>query len=153
MKQDRALLGILAMIALLIIVSLTLFFTRGGNQEYVTDDTPEGVVRNYVLALHKEDYERAYGYLQDEDGKPSFSEFRAEFVESTSNIKNTGLQIDSTEQTGDDATVRLTIIRGGTEPFERAWNESNDAWLTLQKGGWKITYFPHPYWGWDWYTE
>jgi len=153
MKQDRVLIAILVVILLLIALSLTLFFLRRGDVGYGLDDSPEGVVRNYVLALHKEDYQRAYNYLQDADGKPSLTEFRQEFMGLGWNIEDTGLQLGGTEISGDEAVVRLVIIHGGTDPFESSWNENNDAWLTLQEGQWKLTYLPYPYWGWEWYTE
>ena len=49
MKQDRFLTGILIGIGVLIIAALAVFFTRKDSQTYVADDTPEGVVHNYVL--------------------------------------------------------------------------------------------------------
>ncbi len=149
MKQDRMLIAILVVILILIGVSLTLFFLRRGDVAYGPDDSPDGVVRNYVLALHKEDYPRAYGYLQDADNKPSLTEFRGEFIGLSWNIQNSGLQIGATEVSGDEAVVRLTIIHGGSEPFNSSWRENSDAWLTLQEGEWKLTYLPSPYWGWE----
>ena len=72
MKQDRGLLIILSVIAILIVVSLVLFFIRQDDQQtYQPEHTPEGVVHNYVLALHQGDFQRAYGYLQDTDEKPT----------------------------------------------------------------------------------
>ncbi|MBT3392334.1 MAG: hypothetical protein HN413_18200 [Chloroflexi bacterium] len=153
MKQDRALLGILGVIIILVIVSLALFFLRGGELEYGPEDTPEGVVRNYVLALHKEDYERAYGYLQSEDHKPTLAEFRQDIISAAWELDNNGLQIGAVDIQENEAVVRLTITHGGTAPFESTWNESNDAWLSLQAGAWKLTYMPYPYWGWGWYQE
>ena len=153
MKQDRILIAILAVILILIALSLTLFFLRQEDLEYGPDVSPEDVVRNYVLALHKEDYQRAYDYLQDADGKPSLTEFRQVFMGLGWNIEDTGLQLGGSEVLGDEAVVRLTIIHGGSEPFNSSWSENSDAWLTLQEGIWKLTYLPYPYWGWEWYTE
>jgi len=65
MKQDRFLLGILIFIGLLVIAALALFFIRQDSQVYVADDTPEGVTRNYALALQKQDFQRAYDYLAE----------------------------------------------------------------------------------------
>ncbi|MBC8504823.1 MAG: hypothetical protein ISR58_07800 [Anaerolineales bacterium] len=153
MKQDRVLIAILVVIFILITLSLTLFFIRRGDVEYGTDISPEGVVRNYVLALHKEDYQRAHNYLQDADEKPSMTEFRNEFMGLGWNLEDTGLQLGETEISGDEAVVRLTIIHGGSEPFGSSWSETNDAWLVQQKGEWKLSYMPYPYWGWEWYVE
>ena len=57
MKQDRFLIGILVGIGVLVVIALALFFTRRDQQEYVADDTPEGVVHNYALAVFREEYE------------------------------------------------------------------------------------------------
>ena len=55
MKQDRFLTGILIGIVVLVVVALAVFFTRKDNLNYVSDDTPAGVVQNYVVAVHKRD--------------------------------------------------------------------------------------------------
>ena len=65
MKQDRFLVGILIFIGVLVVVALALFFIRQDNQVYVADDTPDNIVRNYALALQKQDFQRAYTYLAD----------------------------------------------------------------------------------------
>ncbi|HSL44070.1 MAG TPA: hypothetical protein VK897_11605, partial [Anaerolineales bacterium] len=70
MKQDRFLTGILVGIAILVVVALAVFFLRRDNQSYVSEDVPEGVVHNYVLAVINGDYQKAYGYLADLDNKP-----------------------------------------------------------------------------------
>ena len=80
MKQDRFLTGILIGIAVLIVVALTVFFSRKDNLNYVADDTPEGVVQNYVVALHKRDFDKAYGYLADLENKPTQEQFHQSFL-------------------------------------------------------------------------
>ena len=67
MKQDRFLTGILIGIAVLVVIALAVFFLRQGSQSYISEDAPEGVVHNYVLAVLNDDYEKAYGYLADLD--------------------------------------------------------------------------------------
>ncbi len=153
MKQDRTLIGILMGIIVLMAISLVTFFLRGTEQNYKADDSPENIVRNYILALHKEDYRRAYGYLQDASAKPSFTEFRQNFVEAYFKENSAGVQIRSMEIIADEALVNLLIIHGGTRPFDSSWDEHSDAWLILQKNQWKLSFMPYPYWGWDWYVE
>jgi hypothetical protein len=153
MKQDRLLLGILGGIIVLIIISLVLFFARREEQAYGPDTNPEGIVRNYVLALHNGDYQRAYSYLQEAEYKPSLNDFRQDFISTTLDITNTGVQINAVSLNGDEAVVNLTIIHGGTEPFDRMWDDDNSAWLIQQQGQWKLSYFPYPYWGWNWYSK
>ena len=80
MKQDRFLTGILIGIAVLIVAALAVFFTRKDNLAYVSDSTPEGVVQNYVVALHKRDFEKAYTYVATLTNKPTFDQFRNAFL-------------------------------------------------------------------------
>ena len=72
MRQDRFLTGILIGIAVLVVIALAVFFLRQGSQSYISEDAPEGVVHNYVLAVLNDDYEKAYGYLANLDNKPTY---------------------------------------------------------------------------------
>lgn len=156
LKQDRFLLAILGAIGLLVVLAVGLFFTRRVPQEYVPDDTPQGVVRNYVLALEQGDYQRAYGYLQDSDNKPDFERFRTDFLTRQLDPKNTALQIGESQQTGEVAVVELVVIRGGgRRPFGgNVYRESTNALLVQDTAGkWVITELPYPYWGWEWYSR
>jgi len=153
MKQDRFLIAILAAVGILMIVALGLFFTRQGSREYGVDDTPEGVVRNYVIAITNEDFERAYSYLQDSPQKPAFSEFRQPFLVTRLDTSNVSTRMTDTKIASDEAIVKLILTHGGTQPFQGSWSEPGSAILVLQNGNWKLTEMPHPYWGWDWYQE
>ena len=80
MKKVRFLIGILAGIGVLITAALVVFFIRQGDgQTYMGENTPDGIVHNYVLALQQGDFQKAYGYLADEEGKPGFGSFRSYF--------------------------------------------------------------------------
>lgn len=155
MKEDKFLLGIIAGIVLLIVVAVVTVLLRSPGQEaYMADDTPAGVVHNYFLAIQRKDYERAYSYLSDDlESKPDLDEFiRA--------MDNTGtaeaaLQIRQT-RTGNVHTqvdVTITTYRGGGL-FESNSNTRQDtAYLraTGSGGDWKLIEFPYPYWSplWD----
>ncbi|UCH59930.1 MAG: hypothetical protein JSV61_00225 [Anaerolineales bacterium] len=153
MKQDRFLLGILVGIALLVVVAVGLFLSRRDVQEYGSDDTPQGVVRNYVLALEKGDYLRAYNYLHASDWKPDYDQFRSAFLTRQLDSANAAVQIGQVRETGEEAVVDLIVIRGGIGPFGNVNRESTRALLGLdERGEWKITSLPYPYWGWDWYV-
>jgi len=152
MKHDRFLLGILVFIALLVAAALTLFFTRQDMQTYGAEDTPEGVIRNYVLALQNRDFERAYGYLADKDNKPTLDTFRQAFLNRQLDISNAAIQIGSVEMIGSDqAMVEVTIVYASSDPFSTGWSSNETALLVEQDGAWRISSMPYPYWGWDWY--
>jgi len=155
MKNDRFLTGILIFIALLVIVAVTLFFVRGEQQAYLAEDTPEGVVHNYALALQDSDYERAYGYLADLENKPGYETFRQAFLRKEIDPSMSALQIGEVhlEDDGESAWVDVTILYAGSGLFDTGWSSSDRGTLIQQEGAWKISYLPYPYWGWDWYTD
>jgi len=153
-KHDRALIAILVAIALLAIIATGLFFLRQGDQNYSADDTPDGVVHNYILALQKRDFERSYSYLQEAAGKPDLNHFRAAFVSRQLDTSAVAAQLGETNRSGPDATVDLIIVHMGNGPFGNLFHETASALLTQNQGGeWKISRLPYPYWGWDWYQQ
>lgn len=153
MKQDRFLIGILIGIAVLVIIALTLFLTRADNLEYVADDTPEGVVQNYVVALYKKDYERAYSYLSDDPYKPGYESFRDVFLLNYTNPDNAGLEIGEVSINGQDAIVSLGIIYAPADPFSSGYRNTETAVLRLEGGQWKLRQMPYSYWSYDWYQQ
>ncbi len=151
MKQDRFLVGILVGIGVLVVVALALFFTRQDKQEYVPDDTPEGVVRDYVLAIYKDDYEKAYAYLADTDNKPSYNEFRQAFFNHYVNPSNAGLELGETEIVGEEAYVTVYTIYNPSDPFSSSSRNIETARLERQNGEWKLLQMPYNFWSYDWY--
>ncbi len=152
MKQDRFLLGILIFIGLLVVAALALFFIRQDTQVYVADDTPEGVIRNYALALQKEDYQRAYSYLADQENKPTYDTFRRAFLTNQLNVSSNALQVGSVQYISNgEATVSLTILYAGGGPFTQSSSSADTATLVQQGGAWKLSYMPYAFWSYDWY--
>ncbi len=145
---------ILVAIVLLVVIATGLFFFRQGDQIYGTEDTPDGIVRNYILALQKNDFERAYGYLQEATGKPDFTHFREAFVSHQLDISNVAAQLGETSLSGSNASIDLIFVHMGNGPFGNTSRETTSALLTQdQAGKWKITRLSYPYWGWDWYQQ
>jgi Tfp pilus assembly protein PilW len=154
MKQDRFLTGILIGILVLIIAALVVFVTRRDQQAYVSDDTPQGVVHNYVLALLNKDYQKAYGYLADLDNKPSLDQFRQAFVTGRLGGSNAGVQIGKATVTGDSASVEVIMAYSSSDPFNQGYNDSNEATLVMQNGLWKISAMPdYNLWDYGWYQK
>lgn len=155
MKQDRFLTGILIGIGLLIVAALMLFFARQNRQlTYVPDDTPEGAVKNYLVALFKKDYEKAYSYLADKDGKPTFDQFKQSLLMNEVNPNNVGVDIGGVEYNGDDAYVTLYLQQGPSDPFSSGYRNQDRAVLVRQGGKWKIEQMPYyNFWGYDWYPQ
>ncbi|HEX2697000.1 MAG TPA: hypothetical protein VHM28_04780 [Anaerolineales bacterium] len=152
MKQDRFLTGILIGIGLLIAAALVIFFARQDKQTYAPDDTPDGVVHNYVLALINKDYQKAYGYLADLENKPTLEEFRQSFIVGRLTPSSAGIRIGKSEITADDATVEISMIYNGGDPFASESNPAGAAQLVRQNGAWKISSMPaYTLWDYSWY--
>jgi len=148
MGKDRFLIGIFVGIGVLVVAALILFFARRGQDTYVDDSTPQGVLRNYVLALQKRDYERAYGYLADQSQKPDLNQFRQAFLSYQSGyVAGTAVEINDTylDEQNQTAIIQVTLLRGSQDLFGSGYRSSDTATLVRQGGAWKISQVPYPY--------
>jgi hypothetical protein len=146
MKRDYFLIGILAGILLLVAGTIGLYFLRQGGQEYVSDATPEGVVRNYGLALLQHDYARAYSFLADEPYKPTYAEFNSQIMNYTSD--SFALQVGTAQVNGQEASVPLQFINIS---YGTSYPNMDTAHLVLQDGRWKLDQMNYYLWGYGWF--
>jgi hypothetical protein len=153
MKQDRFLTGILIGIAALVIVALVLFFVRKDSETYTNDTTPKGVVQNYIVAVHKHDYDKAYGYLAEKEYKPTFEAFHQAFITNMVMPENTAVELGETELSSDTAVVAIYLINNPSDPFSSEYRSNDQALLVDQNGEWKITQMPYNFWLYDWYQK
>jgi len=151
MKQDRFLIGILAFIGVLVLAALVLFFVRQEQPvTYRADDTPEGVVYNFALAIQRADADKAYAYLADLDNKPTLAAFRQALLSGYIDT-SAAVEIGAAEILDDHAYVPVGIHYQSSGPFDGGWESKENATLVRQSGAWKIQYMPYPYWNYDWY--
>ena len=154
MKQDRFLTGILIGIAVLIVIALAVFFARRGTQTYVSEDAPEGVVHNYILAVLNKDFQKAYGYLADLPNKPTYDQFRDAFLKGMVNPNNSAVDVGKSEINGDTASVEVAMIYSQSDPFSTGYRDVQRAILVKQSGGWKLSSMPYYYfWDGNWYPQ
>jgi len=154
MKQDRFLTGILVGIAVLVVVALAVFFIRKDTQSYISEDSPEGVVHNYVLALLNGDYKKAYGYLADLEDKPTYEQFRDTFIKGMVNPDNSAVDVGKSEINNDTASVEVTMIYNPSDPFSTGYRDVQRAILVKQNGAWKLSSMPnYSFWGYNWYQK
>jgi hypothetical protein len=152
MKQDRFLLGIVIFIGLLVAAALALFVVRNEKPAYGAEDTPQGVIYNYVVALQLHDYERAYGYLAAKDNRPTYTAFYQAFLTRQLDTSTSALQVGDVQALENGETwVNVTVQYAGSSLFDNGWSNTDKGVLVKQAGAWKITFLPNPYWGWDWY--
>jgi hypothetical protein len=156
MKQDRFLIGIIVGILVLSAAALGVFFTRQASQGYVAEDTPEGVLHNYIYAIQQGDYERAYGYLANRPGKPSQAAFQS-MISTARYPGDTGVRISDVrviagEDGPDESVIELVMVQTGDGPFGSSYSYNDTAQLIYEEGSWKIFYMPYPFWQWEWYN-
>ncbi len=151
MKEDRFLIGIIVVVALLVLTSLVVFFTQKGDISYLAEDTPSGVVHNYILALQQGDFEKAYGYLANKEDKPTYERFQQDIVTTQTGMRDTGIQINNVNILKDTAQVELTVIENSGGPFMSEYRYTETALLVKEDGKWKILQMPYFYWSWNWY--
>lgn len=154
MQRDRFLISILAGIGVLVVLALALFFVRGGSNAYTDGSTPQGVAHNYFLALQKRNYDRAYTYLAEFDGKPTLAQFRQQFLgylgqELTYYTVDIGDLVSNPDQS---AVLQVSLIRSGSDIFSDTSRNQQSVSLVQQSGKWKILTAPYPYWAGEWNT-
>jgi hypothetical protein len=154
MKQDRFLTGILIGIAVLVVLALVVFFLRQGSQSYVSEEAPEDVIHNYVLAVLNDDYEKAYGYLAALDNKPTYEQFRDAFLKAVVNPNNAAVDIGHSEINDDTASVEIALIYNASDPFSTGYRDVQRAILIREAGAWKISSMPcYYFWDCSWYPQ
>jgi hypothetical protein len=153
MKKDKFLLGIIVGIGLLVIAALAVYFTRQtAAPTYRSEETPEGVVYNYILALRKEDYARAYGYLADKTGKPTQTAFRQAVLMNKDQIQQAIVDLGDTNIDADSAIIEVAVQNAGNDGiFGGGYQNKENAILERVDGAWKLTSMPYMFWSYDWY--
>jgi hypothetical protein len=116
MKQDRFLTGILIGIAVLVVIALVVFFLRQNSQSYISEESPEGVVHNYVLAVLNDDYEKAYDYLADLDHSQPTSSSGMPF-NGSGQLNNSAVDIGALRSTA-TASVEVALIYNPSDLFD-----------------------------------
>jgi hypothetical protein len=137
---------IVGIIGLLVAAVLILFFVRRNSQAYQPEDTPEGVLHNYVLALNLEDYEKAYGYIALSDFKPDLAEYKREMAAKRPQLLQTSIRILSVQIEENQAEITLSTTREEVEPFEQPRSYNQKAMLIFQDGAWQLAQMPYFLW-------
>jgi hypothetical protein len=154
MRRDRFLIFVLVGLAVLAMAAILSVVIRTQHEGYVDDNTPAGVVHNFVLALQWDDFEQAYLYLADGEYKPSLSEIRS-YVYSNGLYQNTSIRIGETHVDGNEATVELAVLnlRSGAFLIDELNERDDIAVLIRQDSVWRLTQMPYEFWVYGWYRQ
>lgn len=146
--SSRWLLIFGAAIGLLVIAAIVLVFAmaKPGGEPLLPEDTPEGTVQRYLLALQDEDYMTAYNYLSfPPDELISYEEWRER---ATRYAENYGVKVTLEESTvtGNEASVDLVFdVLSSSEPFHNfpfgdpGTTHHRTFYLKQEGTSWKIT--------------
>jgi hypothetical protein len=155
-SSDKFLIAIVAGIILLVVMAFVLTLNRE-EPTYQAEDTPEGIAFNYLLAIQKEEYARAYGYLSPSlrNYPATLEDFKDDIADNPWDFRDqqdATLIVRDLEVIGDRATVKIYETRyygsGGlfdSGQYTYAFNMK----LQLEDGVWKIVYSPY-YFAWCW---
>jgi hypothetical protein len=111
------------------------------------------VVHNYILALTRRDYDRAYSYIAENPNKPTMSEFRQDLTSNQSNVSQASVAIGETFIDDGFANVQLRLSQSYGGPFTELSRYTDNARLERENGSWKIVSMPFPFWSWNWFIE
>lgn len=156
-NTDKFLIAIVAGIVLLVGAAFAVAALRP-KPAYQAEDTPEGVVNNYLLAIKQADYERAYGYLSSKvRGYPDSVETFTRDVQQSSynfNLDNpattVSLRPSRVTATRADVTINETIFQSSGLFGSSEYNQSSTLSLRRENGQWKIWASDRGYWAYCW---
>lgn len=112
--SDKLFVSIIIGIVILSAISLIISFNSKA-AEYKDESSPEGVAQNYLLAIQKEDYDRAYGYLSEtiENLPANTKQFENDlnlYGYVSDRISKMVFSIEAIDQENEEAKVILTSI-------------------------------------------
>ena len=155
---DKFLLVIVIGAILLVILVFIITLTKP-KPDYLPENNPEEVAHNYLFALEKGDYPRAYSYLSPNiKGYPDDSDKFLESIEDYSFQFNldrvTSLQFEPMISGEESAiiTVKETTFSEGGIFGSSEYTRSFEMHLDLENGEWKITESDR-YFAWCWHQE
>ncbi len=151
--SSRTLIGFGIGIAVLIMGTIILVLTIGkGNAPLLSNNTPEGIVQRYLLAVQEKNYPAAYAYLSPQDPKDINVPVHTydDWLMNVRNNSNTTWKasLGAVKITGDTATVEVMIdvFRPGGL-FANPVSTNNETFVLKNAGSsWLIISPTYLYW-------
>lgn len=128
-------------VALAVAGVVTALVTTRGGTDLLPADSPEGAVQRYLLALEREDFREAYGYLSANSKQACPLE---DFLRQASyrEVRESHMTLEDTERLDGTAivTARVTVFDPDIPfgPSEHSYERSFE--LKLENGQWRVTW-------------
>ena len=151
MKSSKGLLLLFAgAIALLALVTLLLVLIGGSKPvALLPDNSPEGTVQRYLLAIDSMDYQMAFSYISLPPGDKTTYDIWQQSFSFQSDRPAYKVTLGQSHVTGDEATVEVVVdvFRVNSGLFNNPVNSSRvDFLLTRSNGVWRITSPTYVWW-------
>lgn len=153
MKSSSRLLLIFGVaIGVLVITAIVLVFTLAGqgSASLLPENTPEGTVQRYLLALEAEDYQKAYNYTSFPSGAPKYEEWRDNAISSREERGSESMRVTLGKSvvTGNEATVDVVVdVFSPGVPFENPVRTRHTTFsLKKEETSWEITSPTYVWW-------
>lgn len=143
--STRWLLGIAVAVAAIVVVSVVLVLVRQPGRSLLPENTPEGVVQRYVLAIQRQDFREAYSYLSDDlQEKCTYSYFSSSTRYWLSD--NQRVELEGTRPLDGDVAVTIRIVQEDTSPpFGGGGYSYTEEFVLEQQGdSWRFSEAPPP---------
>ena len=154
MNSSRRWLIIFAIvISILVVATVSLvLLTKGNEVTLLPEDTPQGIVQRYLIAVQEKNYQKAYNYLSFDPSQKikAYDDWLRMVIGEPliSNQPTWKATLGKTTQNGDNATVEVIIdtFRPGG-PFEDPLRSQQIIFqLSKIDGKWLITSPTYIYW-------
>ncbi len=143
--SSRWLAGIALVVLVVVVLSVVLALVNRSGVSLLPEDTPEGVVQRYLLALQEDDGKRAYGYLSSE--LQEYCTYR-HFLDSTRvrERRDTRISLEATEALDGDVEVRVKATETRvSQPFGVSeYSYTMRYVLGREEAGWRFVEPPWP---------
>lgn len=147
-RSNKVLIGILIGIGLIVLAGF-MIAVQWQEPQYRPGESAEDVVYNYLLAVQKEDYQRAYGYLdpyaKDFPSRISFEQYNYKWMPSNRGRGSFEIEIIEQDALAAKAVVHIVNTYGGS--FFDTDYSSSDYRIEMRKvrGNWRLTSFSRCY--------
>ena len=147
--SSRWLVGVAGVVVALIVISVAVaLINPRGAAETLSEDTPEGVVQRFILAIQDRDYTLAHSYLSDELKKTctvAQIEERSSF--SVDTLRDNRIALLGTDELSDgrmQVRVRVTQVNV-SPPFGVDESSYQERYVLVQENGdWRFAEPPWP---------
>ena len=152
MNSSRRWLFIFAIvIGVLVIATVSLvLFTKGNKVTLLPEDSPQGTVQRYLMAIQEKDYQKAFGYLSfsPTDKITSFSDWLMMVGPQSSSQSVWRATLGTVTENENNATVEINIdtLRSGGLFGDSQFSQQINFLLIKKGNSWFITSPTYIYW-------